>query len=41
MGWRLAPARAGFEIKIDATRRAAANDDMLEHRIGVVITARW
>ena len=44
-GWRLVgPSRGGpaFEMRIDAARFAAANDDQSsDDRIGFSVTARW
>ncbi|MDE0392230.1 MAG: hypothetical protein OXI57_09200 [Rhodospirillales bacterium] len=42
LGWRLAPAGGeGFELRLDAARREAVNDDEPEHRVGFGITSRW
>ena len=44
MGWRLAPAAGddiGFEIRLDATRREAANDNGAEHGVMLRSLIRW
>ena len=46
LGWRLGFARGrsgtgSLEMKLEATRREAANDDAAEHGIGFRVTARW
>ena len=44
MGWRLTPAAGddlGFEVRLDATRREAANDNGAEHGVMLRSLIRW
>ena len=45
LGWRLNPSggdRSSFELRLDATRREAANDDAgPEHGLQLRLNARW
>ena len=44
VGWRLGFSRSGsasVELKLEATRREAANDEAPEHGVGLSLGARW
>ena len=42
LGWRLTSGRMqSFSLGVEAVRRAAANDDTPEHRIGLEASLRW